>query len=500
MPTEKTVDSPEMRRTDWSVKTKGLLVILALTIYAGSLSVYSFYNKGQLRQQFNEIQQSQTTEAMLKEADVAAFSAMMAIIAHNVGTGDPTLSSIHHRYSVLHAQHSELAVRLPQFNSGLAQSDAAMAAASKEPSVANINRLMTELGKVEQNYITFSERLAKARARQADRLRTQADSSAMATVWLGLLGLVALVVITWRFFNHLTADLRTLQVRALEIVKGYRGEAIPIRRRDEVGQLMAAVNNMASALDSRERELMLERQKYFHQEKMAAIGTMAAGVAHEIGNPIAAIAGMAQEMAERRAARASANLAHCQECRPDLLYAQTQRLASITREISEVAAPQVSETQLLDLNEHLRGTIKLIRYDKRLRLVELRLDLDPQLPAIQGIPDQLTQLIMNLLINAMDAVEDVQSRPSVIVVSTRSEGERVRVTVEDNGHGMDKDVLSHAFDAFFTTKPAGKGTGLGLALCYSIMQNHGGSIEIDSTQGAGTRVQLSFPVEPATAT
>jgi signal transduction histidine kinase len=246
---------------------------------------------------------------------------------------------------------------------------------------------------------------------------------------------------------------------------------------------------------------MLERQKYFHQEKMAAIGTMAAGVAHEIGNPIAAIAGVAQEMSEcRGACRAAQGLSEqWGGCRPDLILAQAQRLAGIAREISDVAAPQVSETQLLDLNEHLRGTVKLVRYDKRWRTVELRLDLDPQLPAIQAIPDQLTQLIMNLLINALDAMENVRNRPSVIIVSTWSDGERAWVTVVDNGHGMDKDVLSRAFDAFYTTKPAGKGTGLGLALCYSIMQNHGGSMDIDSVRGSGTRVQLSFPMEPVTA-
>lgn len=501
MPAAKTVDTPQARRTDWSVKTKGLVVILALIVYATSLSVYFVYSRRQVRQQFNEIQESQEIERLLKETDVAAFTVMMAIIAHNVGSGDPTLSTIHQHYAGLHTQHAELAARLPQFNAGLLASDVALAAATRDPSATNINNLMTEVGKVEGKYIMFSERLAKQRALQADRLRAQADSMTMATIWFGVLGLLALVVITWRFFNHLTSDLRTLRVRALEIVKGYRGEPIPIRRQDEVGELMAAVNSMASELDSRERELMLERQKYFHQEKMAALGTMAAGVAHEIGNPIAAIVGIAQDMSDCRAnCHAPSGAGRCTGCRPDLIYAQAQRLTGIVREIAEVASPQVSESQLLDLNEHLRGTVKLIRYDKRLRAVELRLELDPQLPAIEGIPDQLTQLIMNLLINAMDAVEGVKDRPGVIVLSTKLEGERVQVTVEDNGHGMDNDVLGRAFDAFFTTKPAGKGTGLGLALCYSIVQNHGGNIEIDSTPGVGTRVQLSLPVEPATAT
>jgi signal transduction histidine kinase len=124
----------------------------------------------------------------------------------------------------------------------------------------------------------------------------------------------------------------------------------------------------------------------------------------------------------------------------------------------------------------------------------LRLELDHYLPAIHGVADQLTQVIMNLLINAMDALEPVTDRQAAIVISTRVEGGRVCMTVEDNGPGMEKDVAERAFDAFFTTKPAGKGTGLGLSLCYSIMQNHGGSIEIESTPGKGTRVQVFFPI------
>ena len=106
----------------------------------------------------------------------------------------------------------------------------------------------------------------------------------------------------------------------------------------------------------------------------------------------------------------------------------------------------------------------------------------------------MTQVIMNLLINAMDALESVKDRPPTVFISTRQEGNRVCMTVADNGSGMEKEVLERVFEAFYTTKPAGKGTGLGLSLCYSIMKNHGGSIEIDSTPGVGTQVKVYFPL------
>jgi signal transduction histidine kinase len=137
----------------------------------------------------------------------------------------------------------------------------------------------------------------------------------------------------------------------------------------------------------------------------------------------------------------------------------------------------------------------LIRYDKRLRRVDLQLNLDYHLPAIHGVADQITQVIMNLLINAMDALEPVTDRSPTIVISTQAQDGHACMTVEDNGPGMDETVRERVFEAFFTTKPAGKGTGLGLSLCYSIMKNHGGAIEIESAPGKGTRVQVCFPLD-----
>jgi signal transduction histidine kinase len=236
---------------------------------------------------------------------------------------------------------------------------------------------------------------------------------------------------------------------------------------------------------------MLKRQTYFHQEKMAAIGTLAAGVAHEIGNPIAAISGLAQEMIATR----DVGCGTCGGCSPELIVAQTTRLASITREIAEFASPRAAEPQYMDLNEQIRNTTSLLRYDGRLKHVALNLELDPQLPAIYGVADKFTQLVMNLLINAMDALDGVTGRAPAITVATRVGGQRAILVVEDNGCGMAPATRDRAFEAFFTTKPAGKGTGLGLSLCYSIVKTHGGNIELVSTVGTGTRVQMDFPLD-----
>jgi signal transduction histidine kinase len=234
---------------------------------------------------------------------------------------------------------------------------------------------------------------------------------------------------------------------------------------------------------------VIARQKFFHREKMAAVGALAAGVAHEIGNPIAAMSGVLQEMVDEQA---SGQRKVEWSGKLTVLQTQIQRLSAITREISGFAAPQPVERQLLDLNGLVRTTAGLMGYDKRMNRVSLRLDLDSQLPAVYGVADQLTQVIMNLLINAADALGSAENLAREIVLHSEVSGDNVCLTVSDNGTGMDMETLNRAFEAFYTTK--NKGTGLGLSLCYSILTGHGGTIEIDSTPGTGTQVRICLPL------
>ena len=150
---------------------------------------------------------------------------------------------------------------------------------------------------------------------------------------------------------------------------------------------------------------------------------------------------------------------------------------------------------MLYINGLVRTDARLMSYDKRMHQVNLQLNLDSQLPAIYGVADQLTQVVMNLLINAADALESVEEHQREITLSSEvCKGGNICLAVADNGCGMSKDTVNRAFEAFFTTKS--RGTGLGLSLCYSIVTEHGGTIEIDSTLGKGTQVRVTLPVDP----
>ncbi|GAB3538327.1 hypothetical protein GCM10027343_03770 [Noviherbaspirillum agri] len=487
----------------FSVRTKGWLVLAALFVYGVMIALFVAYQKNLLLRDFEQIQESLEIDSLLKQADTAAFHAMMGVFANVDAVNPAGMQRIQMHYQILKAKHAELHAKMPEFDLNLDDVEAALHDASLTPSRETMNRLITALVKTKNEFTSLADQSQEARTQMSQRYEEKANSVARTTLMLGVIGLALLGMIMMIFFKRLVKDLNLLQARALAIVNGYRGAPLRIRRHDEVGDVMRTVNNMTQILDKREKELIVERQKYFHQEKMAAIGALAAGVAHEIGNPIAAISGIAQEMKDRREAGMEAGTegeagAQDQPCREDLIQEQTERLAAIIREISDFASPQMAEPQFLDLNAQLRSTASLIRYDKRAHSVDLRLELDPTLPAIYGVADQYTQVVMNLLINAMDALETVKDRQPEIIISTRNDGGRVCMVVEDNGPGMEPAVRERAFDAFFTTKPAGKGTGLGLSLCYSIMDNQGGSIDIDSAPGAGTRVRVYFPINETT--
>ena len=243
-----------------------------------------------------------------------------------------------------------------------------------------------------------------------------------------------------------------------------------------------------------QQELETTRQQYFHQDKMAAIGQLAAGILHEVGNPIAAISGAAAEVKQ---ACDSGSGDETIGRNIDMIDEQINRLGKITRDIADFASPKPSAREMLDLNGLLRGVTRLLSYDHRFSSIGFDLQLDKNLPAIVAVNDQLTQVFMNLLINAMDACSSLDRGIHNIELKTRLDGDRVHISVRDFGSGMSKQILEQARDVFYTTKAAGLGTGLGLSLCETIVSAHGGEFVIESEEGKGTLIHVYLPVDLA---
>jgi signal transduction histidine kinase len=225
---------------------------------------------------------------------------------------------------------------------------------------------------------------------------------------------------------------------------------------------------------------------------MATVGSLAAAVAHEISNPLNSISGIAQYTMDAVQSRQRPNdQTLCDNA--ELTLKQTERIGSIVRHLADLSAPRSPDPELLHVNELVRTVCSFIRYDNRFRRIDLVSDLDRDLPAVRAVADHLTQVLMNLLINAADAMEGVNDRrPTVRVATRRVDGEIV-LSVSDNGIGMDPEVLAHAFQQSFTTKPAGKGRGIGLYLCKTLIEEMNGRVELKSTSGAGTSAEVHLP-------
>jgi signal transduction histidine kinase len=319
------------------------------------------------------------------------------------------------------------------------------------------------------------------------------DAGTIAIACLAWLGITTIGALAMLFFSRLAVDIGAVRARALAIVVGDRRRGQPLARNDELNDLAHALDSLAEALARHERDLEIERRHVMHQEKLAAIGSMAAGVLREIGNPIAAIDGYARALVEAQQNGQDAPAPDAW-CDPGQILRETARLVAITRDISELAAAPAPESQLASLNEIVTQSLALLRYEPRLEGVTVAAALDPQLPAVVAIADRLVLLVTNLVINAADATAGLPPRTGWIELATRCAGAGVELRVSDNGCGMSEAVRERAFEPLFTTKLAGRGTGLGLPLCRSIADEHGGQITLESNAGQGTLVRVWLPL------
>lgn len=481
-------------RWRWSLRAKGYVVFAALIAYAVAVLWFVTSERGWLLAQFRELETVLQHEGRVAQLNVALSNASFAVSEslHAVPANVRGLAVV---VEPALAAAERVSRQSPDLGAGVDELRRRLDVLRSDPSRSNAIDLRAALLELIANVDALAQQVRARRTELSAGYQRMYDSVTLMSIIFAILGLVVFGALITLFFTRLAADIRGLGNRARDIVMGYRGKPIAVTRADEVGQLMQDINHMEAELVRREAQIEISRQQYFHREKMAAVGSLAAGIAHEIGNPIAAIAGVAQAIAEERQSRICEN--NGATCRPDLILEQTARITSITREISEFSAQRPAEACWLDLNGLVRSTCNFMRYDRRFRDIKLTLELDNQLPAVMAVDDQVVQVLMNLLANAADAVHGVPGRNPAVVVRTRNNGGNACLEVQDNGCGMDEKTLARACEPFFTTKPPGKGTGLGLAMSRSLLENFGGHLEIESLRDAGSTVRILLPTTQA---
>jgi signal transduction histidine kinase len=275
-----------------------------------------------------------------------------------------------------------------------------------------------------------------------------------------------------------------------------------------------------AALTELNRKLQLAQDQLMQSEKLASIGQLAAGVAHEINNPVGYVFSnfgtlerylddlfrmlAAYEEAEPLLAatpagarlatlRAEIELDYLKEDVRTLMAESCEgikRVRKIVQDLKDFSHVDTrQEWEWVDLHKGIDSTLNIVNNEIKYKADVVKLY--GTLPEVQCLPSELNQVFMNLLVNAAHAINKERG---TIVVRSGTCGDEVWVEVEDDGCGIEKDKLKRVFDPFFTTKPVGKGTGLGLSLSYGIVKKHGGRLELDSEPGRGTRMRVALPV------
>lgn len=266
-------------------------------------------------------------------------------------------------------------------------------------------------------------------------------------------------------------------------------------------------------------QLKKQQTIMLNNEKLATLGTLSAGIAHEINNPLAFVKSNVESLLQYQSSYSSLialikeltphlpeedqtrltklfakeDLDYIEEDLPELMTDTMDglsRVRDIIQNLRSFSRTQSSDRELSDLNAGIKTTLKLLNSELK-NSVTLNLELSP-LPEIECNLNELNQVILNLLINAKHATHDV-THPT-ITLKSESDSQYIRIIISDNGCGMNQETLNDIFVPFFTTKPVGKGTGMGLAIAHSIIQDHKGDIHVDSAPGQGTTFTIKLPL------
>jgi signal transduction histidine kinase len=328
---------------------------------------------------------------------------------------------------------------------------------------------------------------------------TTSPLSALLRFYL-LLTAIAILALTYVALTRLIVrPVENLTVASERLSSGTHADSVPVAGAAELARLSVSFNRMAAdlrgekqalvqrlkELERTTRELEATQDQLIRSEKLASVGRLAAGIAHEIGNPLAAVLGLV-ELLELGGLSKEEEREFLRRIR-----SETERIHRTIRELldyartSPAAAPSSERS---DLAKVVEEAVKLVTPQKDVRgiMIERRF---ADVPEVVAPAHELTQIVLNLLLNAADAVGGEGS----ILVEVDRQGDRVRLSVSDSGPGIPDSIRDKLFEPFVTTKPAGKGTGLGLAVCHSLVERLGGAIRAENREHGGARFVVELP-------
>ena len=311
------------------------------------------------------------------------------------------------------------------------------------------------------------------------------------TMWLflsvTLAGMAIAIVVSYLLATGIAKPLKRLVAATRQIAAGALDHEVESEAKDEIGELARAFNSMVSSIRERDERLREQAElQVMKAEKLAMIGRLAAGVAHEINNPLGGILLYSNLMLEDMSADDP------QRETLENIVKETDRCKSIVRGLLDFARQREPNPELGRVEETIESVLLLLEQHALFHNISVEKRFDDNLPMISFDKSQMQQVFMNIILNAAESMDgDGKIR---IDVTLSVDGKQVLLSFTDTGHGIPKQNLEKLFEPFFTTKKPGEGTGLGLSISYGIVRKHGGTIEVSSEVGKGTTFTVSLPV------
>lgn len=280
----------------------------------------------------------------------------------------------------------------------------------------------------------------------------------------------------------LTGEIGTAEVNDMVFGGSYSLTTFPVFNND--GKVWASVH---VARDITQEKFL--REQLLHSEKLSSLGKLVAGIAHELNNPLMGIMGFSQILMDTPGDKKLDDI----KDKLRKIYHESLRTAKIVQNLLTFARAKKTEREYHNINDIIRHTVELREYSLKANNIKVSFDLDDRLPRTMVDLFQMQQVFINIINNAEDAMVAKHGKGN-LRISTRSDGEKIRISFKDDGPGVSREIINKIFDPFFTTKEVGKGTGLGLSITHGIVTEHGGTIEMASPDEGGAVVTVELPV------
>lgn len=269
-------------------------------------------------------------------------------------------------------------------------------------------------------------------------------------------------------------------------IENRRKDGMPIYTQLLISPILTAEGTVTGYLGAH-RDITEQKaleQQLMHSQKMESIGTLAAGIAHEVGNPLTSISSVVQVLLRTMSDEFARD-------KLGLVQTQVHRITKIIRDLVDFSRPSNYQLQPVDIVKSLADAVEIVKMGKKAKEITFITHVRDQIPLLTLVPDQIAQVFINILLNAVDALK---GKKGVITSEFERDDARVRVAISDNGTGISQENLPKVFEPFFTTKSVGEGTGLGLWVSYGIVRSFRGDITVQSEEGKGTSFTIVLPL------